>query len=93
MQAVTLPVPPNQILTMRVPLPSRRYPDGPKRAAFFSEVLDRVAALPGVSAAGVNTGLHPLGNQWTTVEVAGAPVVSEPVVVHQINAGYQSAWP
>ena len=91
MQAVTLPVPPNQILTMRVPLPSRRYPDGPKRAAFFSEVLDRVAALPGVSAAGVNTGLHPLGNQWTTVEVAGAPVVSEPVVVHQINAGYQSA--
>jgi len=91
MQAVTLAVPANQILTMRVPLPARRYADGPKRAAFFTELLDRLAAVPGVSAAGVNTGLHPLGNLSTTVEVAGAPVVSEAVVVHQINAGYQSA--
>ena len=91
MQAVTLSVPPRQILTMRVPLTAGRYPDGRKRVVFFTALLDRLAAVPGVTAAGINTGLHPLGNLWTNVEVAGAPMVSEPAVVHQINAGYQSA--
>jgi putative ABC transport system permease protein len=91
MQAVTLAVAPNQMLTLRVPLSARRYAGGAKRAAFFSAVLDRLAAAPGVMAAGLNTGLHPLGNMWTTVSVAGGVPVPEPVVVHQINAGYQSA--
>ena len=48
----------------------------------------RVAAVPGVAAVGLNTGLHPLGNMWTAADVAGTPPSAEPVVVHHINAGY-----
>ena len=34
----------------------------------------------------------PLGNMWTAAEVPGAPPSDEPVVVHQINAGYAEAF-
>jgi putative ABC transport system permease protein len=85
--------PTERVLTMRVPLPESRYPDPAKRAAFFQELLARVSALPGVTAAGVNTGLHPLGNFAAPVEVAGAAVeAAPPVVIHQVSAGYLNAF-
>ena len=85
--------PTERVLTMRVPLPESRYPDPAKRAAFFQELLARVSALPGVTAAGVNTGLHPLGNFAAPVEVAGvAPEGAPPVVIHQVSAGYLNAF-
>ena len=90
-QAVRLDVPADQVLTLRVPLPPRRYPDAARRIAFFEALLPRIGALPGVAAAGLNTGAHPLGNVWTTVAVPGAPASTEPVVVHQISAGYPDA--
>lgn len=91
MQAVDLGFPAEHVLTMRVPLPARTYPDAPRRIAFFQELLPRVRALPGVRDAGVNTGLHPLGNMRAVAEVAGGPANSEPVVVHQVSAGYTAA--
>jgi putative ABC transport system permease protein len=91
MQKVDLGFPADRLLTMRVPLAARRYPDTARRIAFFRELLDRVGALPGVTAVGLNTGLHPLGNMWTAAEVAGAPPSSEPVEVHQIDGAYTAA--
>ena len=91
MQAVRFDVPPDQILTVRVPLPSRRYPDAAKRIAFFNSLLDRLGASPGVTAAGLNTGLHPLGNMGAVVDVAGTPKITDAVVVHQVNAAYAPA--
>ncbi len=85
--------PTERVLTMRVPLPESRYPDPAKRAAFFQELLTRVSALPGITAAGVNTGLHPLGNFAAPVEVAGAAAeAAPPVVIHQVSAGYLNAF-
>jgi putative ABC transport system permease protein len=85
--------PTERVLTMRVPLPESRYPDPAKRTAFFLELLTRVSALPGVTAAAVNTGLHPLGNFAAPVEVAGvAPEGAPPVVIHQVSAGYLNAF-
>jgi putative ABC transport system permease protein len=82
----------DRVLTMRVPLPESRYGDPAKRVAFFDELLSRVTALPGVTAAAVNTGLHPLGNVTLPVEVAGeAPQSAPPVVIHQISTGYFGA--
>jgi predicted permease len=91
MQHVELAAPPDRVLTMRVPLPAARYPDAPKRIAFFQDLMTRIAAVPGVAAAGLNTGLHPLGNMWTPVAVSGEAPNTEPVQVHSVNAGYAHA--
>jgi predicted permease len=91
MQRVELGVQPDRLLTLRIPLAAANYPDPPRRIAFFNDLLGRVAAVPGVEAVGLNTGLHPLGNWRLPVEVSGMPALSEPVVVHQINTGYPAA--
>jgi predicted permease len=88
MNAADIGYPPDRVLTMRVPLPPRNYPDAPRRIAFFQDLLSRVTSLPGVQNAAVNTGLHPFGNMWTPAEVVGAPLIAEPVTVHQVSAGY-----
>lgn len=88
MRQVDLAVDPNQVLTMRVPLPATAYPDASRRSAFFQDLLGRVAAVPGVAAAAVNSGLHPLGNMWTIATVAGEPPSDDPVQVHHVSAGY-----
>jgi putative ABC transport system permease protein len=82
----------DRVLTMRVPLPVRQYPDAAKRIAFFSELLSGVRTLPGVVAVGLNTGIHPLGNMWAAADVAGAATSAEPVQVHQVNADYTRAF-
>jgi predicted permease len=76
---------------MRVPLPQQRYPDSARRNAFFQELLPRLRSLPGVEAAGLNGGIHPLGNLRATAEVAGEPSSSETVVVHNVSSGYTDA--
>jgi putative ABC transport system permease protein len=82
----------DRLLTMRVPLPEQRYPDRERRVAFFQELLRRVSAVPGVQAVGLNTGMHPMGNFNTPVEVVGsAQPDTRPVVIHQINADYTKA--
>src|SRR5439155_17732051 len=62
MERVVLDVPADRVLTLRVPLSPQRYPDAPRRIAFFQELVRRVNAVPGVAAAAVNSGLHPFGN-------------------------------
>ena len=91
MQNVDLGFEPDRLLTMRVPLPATSYPDAARRIAFFRELLPRIEAVPGVQAAAVNTGLHPVGNMSAAVEVSGAPPVPDPVVIHQTSARYPAA--
>jgi putative ABC transport system permease protein len=91
MRQVDLGVAPDRVLTLRVPLPAQHYPDAPRRIAFFQDLLRRVSAVPGVAAVGVNTGLHPLGNMWTSAEIAGEGPSSDPVQVHSVSADYTSA--
>jgi putative ABC transport system permease protein len=88
MRQVDLAVEPGQVLTMRVPLPATAYPDASRRSRFFQDLLGRVGAVPGVAAAAVNSGLHPLGNMWTIATVAGEPPSDDPVQVHHVSAGY-----
>ena len=82
----------DRVLTMRIPLPEQRYADRQRRVAFFQEVLRRVSAIPGVEAVGLNTGVHPLGNLATPVEIVGATQQNtQPVVIHQVNPDYLKA--
>ncbi|HEV8486356.1 MAG TPA: ABC transporter permease [Blastocatellia bacterium] len=50
----------NNLATMAISCPSSRYPDNAKVIAFYKNVVDRVAASPGVESAAVSSAL-PLG--------------------------------
>jgi putative ABC transport system permease protein len=91
LQRTDLGYDPSRLLTLRVPLSPQRYPDAQRRITFYQDLLLRIRAIPGVAAAGVNTGLHPLGNMWTAAEVPGTLSSADPVVVHQVDAGYTPA--
>jgi putative ABC transport system permease protein len=83
---------PDCILTLRIPLASDRYPDANRRVAFLEEVIRRIAIVPGVRAAGINTGLPPVGNWTMPVESSGgAQKDSRPVLVEQVNDAYATA--
>jgi putative ABC transport system permease protein len=92
MQNTDLAVEPEQVLTMRVPLPPQHYPDLDRRVAFFQELLGRLQSVPGVAAVGLNTGLHPLGNMRTIANVSGEAPSEELVQIHNVNAGYTPAF-
>jgi putative ABC transport system permease protein len=62
------------LLTMRIVLPDLKYPDQAHRSAFYTDLIQRVEALPGVKSAAVTTNL-PLYRQGnsTGVEIEGRP--------------------
>jgi len=67
------------VLSFAVSVPEKNYPDADpdKRINFFTQVKERVRALPGVGSVGLSSGL-PLGNngsQWSFT-VVGKPVSS-----------------
>jgi predicted permease len=83
---------PARILTMRVPLTDKRYPEAAQRNAFMTELVRRTEALPGVAAVGVATGLHPLWDWNSQVVVAGnASQDGRSVLIHNTNGGYAKA--
>jgi len=65
---------PHNVLTMSVSLPSTKYSTTPARNAFFQDVLDRVATLPGVTAAGA-VNMSPVSGGCVTYsfQVEGRP--------------------
>ena len=66
----------HNVLTMKLGLPEARYATPALRLAFFEQLLDRVRALPGVEAAGLDTTLPGTGRQrddaFTLEEVPSA---------------------
>jgi len=58
----------DHVLTMSVTLPPLKYPDHARREAFYTELIDRVGALPGVKSAAVASQI-PLIKQGDSVGV------------------------
>jgi hypothetical protein len=50
---------PEQVLTLQLSLPGKRYPDAPKLNAFYEQMLERSAAVPGVVSVGMGMSLPP----------------------------------
>lgn len=53
----------NNVLTMKIGLPTAKYPKPENVVAFFKEATERIAALPGVEAAGI-TSVLPLSSNF-----------------------------
>ena len=87
---------PDHALTFSVALPNATYADGPARMAFWTRLLDRLRATPGIEAAGIIT-CPPLTCHWGnfyTVEGRPPPKPGEanPVVLSRVaSAGYFEA--
>jgi putative ABC transport system permease protein len=62
---------PRHALTLQLSLADAKYPDNAKRAAFYLRVAERVAALPGVTAAGLANSLPLTGVSDQFVRVPG----------------------
>jgi putative ABC transport system permease protein len=88
LQRLSLGFPAEQALTMRVPLSPQRYPQPARRVVFLRELLAGVDTVPGVIAAGINTGLHPFGGWGVQADVDGGQKDSRRVQLHQIDPGY-----
>ncbi len=80
-----------RVLSMRVPVAERRYPDRERRVAFFQDLIGRLSAMPGVESVGVNTGVHPFGGLNAAVEVSGGQPDTRPSLIHQTSADYAKA--
>jgi putative ABC transport system permease protein len=62
------------VLTLEVILPEAKYEDGPRREAFTDELLERLRALPGVTAAGMISNLPVAGGEEIeALEFEGRP--------------------
>jgi putative ABC transport system permease protein len=64
----------SNLLTMRIVLPDAKYRELERRSAFYTDLIQRVEALPGVKSAAVTTNL-PLYRQGnsTGIEIEGRP--------------------
>jgi predicted permease len=68
---------PENVLTARLSLPDSRYPKPPDRAAFTEQVINRIAALPGVESAAAIANLPLSGTGWSTsFTIEGRPPLS-----------------
>jgi putative ABC transport system permease protein len=76
-----------RVLTMRTPLPRPKYADPVRRRAFYRDVMEHVAALPGVTAAGYTTFL-PLASAagGALVTVENRPVDPKHFLIANVRA-------
>jgi putative ABC transport system permease protein len=61
-QRTDIGIGPSRILTFRVGLPETQFPDKDEPGRFFEKLVPRLAALPGVEAAGATSSLPAAGN-------------------------------
>jgi putative ABC transport system permease protein len=81
---------PEGVLTAEINLPAKRYPSPASRAQFYASLLPRLAALPGVSAAGFVTPL-PFSSQSVTTRLSVPGRDQAPA--DQPRSVYQAATP
>ncbi|HYL73612.1 MAG TPA: ABC transporter permease [Bryobacteraceae bacterium] len=83
----------SNLLTMKIALPPSRYNTDPRRAAFFSDLVQRVETLPGARSAAVAMSLPT--TRWirtniTSVQGQPLPETNDPTfgVIQSVTPGY-----
>jgi putative ABC transport system permease protein len=54
---------PDSVLTLRIALPERKYPTNQSWGAYYSQLLERAAAIPGVQNSAIGAGLPLIGTR------------------------------
>jgi putative ABC transport system permease protein len=81
-----------RVIALDMSLPSTRYPNDAPRAAFFRQVLDKAAAMPGVQSLALVSALPLEGETW--IDIVGTehdprPLLEKPSTnVRFISPGY-----
>jgi predicted permease len=83
----------SNVLTFRVAVPQTTYPKAPEVARFTQQLVDRLAQLPNVEAAGATTELPVVNStSGTAFEIEGRPIAAGqlPPIVHlsTVTPGY-----
>ena len=65
-----------QLMTMRMALPSTKYPNAEKRMAFYDQLTPKLASIPGAEAVAVTTGVPGFGGGSRRIEIEGRLVPS-----------------
>ncbi|HVR96529.1 MAG TPA: ABC transporter permease, partial [Thermoanaerobaculia bacterium] len=82
---------PDGVLTAGVGLPAFKYPDTPRQAAFYRQLVERLDAQPGVEAVGLISPLPLSGQRFVlTFAVEGRPA---PAPNEEPNANIRTASP
>ncbi len=69
---------PENVLTMRIALPTSRYDDAMKRADFFHQAMERIENLPGVEAVGAISDLPLSGESSDTYFTVEGRALADP---------------
>jgi predicted permease len=93
LRAVDVGVPTANILTMTIDLPEAGYKEGPKKVAFFEQLIARIGALPGVRAVAVSNQLPGRGHgQDDAITIAENPPLAmgawQDALVRFVDPGY-----
>jgi putative ABC transport system permease protein len=64
---------PRNALAVSVSLPGKKYPESDQQAAFFTQLVEKVAALPGVQAVGVTQSLPIQSDYVLGFNIQGRP--------------------
>jgi putative ABC transport system permease protein len=83
---------PSGVLTAQLQLPPSRYANGPERVAAMERILDRIAAIPGVTHAGATMNRFTPGFAYVTlVEIENQPTAdgsAHTVQFRRVSASY-----
>jgi predicted permease len=82
---------PEHVITMQLGLPDRKYPDKASRERFFSQLHERVKAIPGLESAGLILGLPLAENQMGMA--VWIPDLPSPAPGEAVAAGYAQVSP
>ena len=77
--AVDIGIKTDRLMTMRLQLPESKYPNAEARRAFFERLEPRLAAIPGVEAAAVTTGVPSLDGGERLLEIDDCRATREPI--------------
>ena len=88
LQSINLGFNPEQVLSLRIDLSEKKYPNGPKQAAYFEQVVARLRNLPGVKTVGIDAALplsgYSIGMTHSRDEGKAPDIISAGIV----NADY-----
>ena len=80
----------HNIMSVGIPVHDGSYTTWEARSAYFEQIRNKVAAIPGVAMAAISTNATPPSNGWnTTIEIVGKPPKdSQRVRVNFVSPGY-----